>query len=196
MKKLIIPSIISLVLIFVTVISMGTRVPFPRWITDFTGDVTFDSTGVSSFTAGSITSTDVTSFAADAEHLSRQIRYTYDVAVDTGEIGTFDLGQDLPANAVITRSWYSIVTQFVAGAGTPTLAFQCEDAGNLKAAVNWAVAVDLTAISGSTTTGVSDGTPANYTSGIAANCNISAVVATNSYSSGKAVGFIEYSVSE
>jgi len=216
MKKIVMSFVVVASLVLITVFALGTKGPFPLWITALTGDMTLDSQGASSIGSskvtsamivdstivtgdvldGTLTSADQTVYTADGDHLSRIVRYTYDVAVDGGDPGTMDLGQDLPANALVTRSWYSIVTAFVAGAGSPTLAFECEDTANLKAAGNWSVAVDISATAGSNTTGAQDGTPANYTGAIAAVCNISAVVATNSYSAGKAVGYIEYTVAE
>lgn len=118
--------------------------------------------------------------------IATTIRAEYDVAVHGGSIGLHGLGKALPAKAIITRSWYQVGTQF-ADAGSGTVGFYCEDAGNILAAA------DITAqTAGSLHDGVSTGTLASMVPGIGANCELTAVVAGAAQTAGKLVIFVSY----
>lgn len=109
--------------------------------------------------------------------------------------GSHELGVSLPAGAIITRSYIHVVTAVVgAGAlGTSTVAFQCEDAGNIKSAA------DVTVLAAdSLTVGAADDALANFQKGIAAECDIKAVLVNpaGDYSAGKINVFVDYVDSE
>jgi len=176
--------LLILITLCFTLSAYGSRSPFSPWINQ--GELQVQD--------GKIAASDANAIVDSGQKFGRIARFTYDVAVDGGSIATFDLGENLPANAVIIRSTFFIVTAFVAGAGTPTITFTCEDAGNIKASSAWAA--DITATAGTATSGASDGTVANYKVGIAAACDISAVVASNTMTAGKVIGFVEYVVAE
>ena len=128
--------------------------------------------------------------SVDGNSSGRIARVTYDVAVDTGTIGAHLLGLSLPANSIITRSWFYTVTQFV-DAGAGTVAISCEDANNIYSAA------DITGIAGGAfTSGVQDDAIGNFTGSIAASCEVTATVATAAQSAGKLILFIEYTVVE
>ncbi len=154
------------------------------------GDATISSAGALTVAAGSITEAKLAVPTVDSLNSGRIARVTYDVAVDGGAIGAHLLGITLPANLIITRSWFFTDVQFV-DAGAGTVALSCEDANNILSAV------DITAItSGTKTTGAQDDAIANFTGGIAAACEVTATVAVAAQTAGKLVLFIEYIVAE
>jgi hypothetical protein len=116
----------------------------------------------------------------------RMVRATYDVAVDLGTIAAHGLGITIPAGAIITRSWFYTVTQFV-DAGAGTVALHCEDANNIYSAA------DITGNAiGVMITGVQDDAIANFTGSIAADCELTATVATAAQTAGKLILYVEY----
>lgn len=119
----------------------------------------------------------------------RVARFTYDVAIHGGTVGTRGLGVFLPANALIVQSFFYTTTQFAGATGT--VALFCEDNNNIK------TATDLTGITaGTITAGQSTGSAASMVAAIAARCEISATVATATQTAGKLVGFVEYMIIE
>lgn len=126
----------------------------------------------------------------DGHSALRIARAEYDVATDGGTVGTYDLGIDLPANAMIMQSWFYIDTAFV-DSGAGTVALHCEDAGNIKAAT------DLTAIStGVLTNGIQVGFDdiTTVSTGIAAACDVTATVAGVDQTAGKLTLWLLYTV--
>lgn len=118
----------------------------------------------------------------------RVARAEYDVLLQGGTIGPHGLGVSLPAGAIVTRSYLQIGTQFV-DAGAGSVALQCEDANNIL------TATDITALTATTLRdGQSTGSLATMVQGIAANCELTAVVAGSAQTAGKLVVFVEYVV--
>jgi len=114
-------------------------------------------------------------------------RFTWDFDEHAGAIGTASLGVKLPANAIIRQNFFhSETTPVSAGAGT--MAFSCEDANNLFSA---AAITGWTA--GTFQAGAaSDGAVGNMVDDIAAECEITATIASAVYTAGKVVGFVDY----
>lgn len=197
MKKFLVGLVLSLPLVAIAAIQ-GT--PFKpevdkrfHAIEAGTGDIGFtvgSPTGTWAITAGSVVESDVTAQNAEGLHIKRIARVTYDVAADGGTIAAHALGVSLPANAVITRSWLYIVTQF-ADAGSGTVALSCEDANNIK------TATDITgSAAGAFIEGQSTGAASAFVGSIAAACEVTATVAGAAQSAGKLIAFIEYVVVE
>jgi hypothetical protein len=200
-------SFLSIVFTLCAITVMAVQAPFQKWVPDIltqhimdlpatymvlgstvgkavpvavTGDISISDTGVVS----------MASINADGLNQKRVARATYDVAVDLGTVAAHGLGVNLPAKAVITRSWFYTVTQFT-DAGSGTVALHCEDANNIYSAA------DITGIAaGTVTDGVQDGTTANFTGSIAASCEITATVAGSAQTAGKLILFVEYIVVE
>ncbi len=119
--------------------------------------------------------------------VERTLAVPYDIAVLGGTSGaTYSLGKQLPAGAVITQSWVYVNTVV---SGTGTIAFTCEDAGNIKAAAQY-----NTASAGSLIAGASTGAASAFGSGIADTCEVSATVASSAVANGKLTAFIRYIV--
>lgn len=127
----------------------------------------------------------------DPSHVTRH-------ASSTVESGIHGLGVSLPAKALITNSYGYVVTQ-LAGANA-TLAFQCEDSGNLLSArdLNDRAAgaffggkqYGMSALNGfgSTING--------FTDSIASPCEVQAVVGTSDFTAGKVILYVEYVLGE
>ena len=105
-------------------------------------------------------------------------------------IGAHSLGVQLPANALLTQSYYYSVVQPVS-AGSGTIALSCEDANNILTAAN------LTSKTvGSISAGNQTGVASTMTAGISSACNITATVASSDYTAGKLDVYVEYVVHE
>jgi hypothetical protein len=126
----------------------------------------------------------------NALETEQMVEFEYDVATDGGTIAAHTLGEWLPANAVITRSFFYINTQFT-DSGTGTVALSCEDANNIK------TATDITgSAAGSIIEGESTGAVSAFTSGIAARCSITATVAGAAQTAGKLTGWVRYVIAD
>lgn len=124
--------------------------------------------------------------AQEGNFVQKTARFIYDVATDGGATGAHALGVYLPAKAVITRSYFKIITQF-SDSGSGTVALSCEDANNIK------TATDITGSSANAfIEGASTGAASEFVRGIAANCNITATVAGVTQDAGKLVGWVTY----
>jgi hypothetical protein len=164
--------------------------PFPPWLYQLSGDISISDAGVVSVDSGTVTEADLAALSGstDGLYVERIAFFTYDVAVDLGTVTTHGLGVTLPAKAVITQSWYKIITQF-SDSGSGTVALSCEDANNIL------TAGDITGISANTiTTGASTGSAATMVRGIGAACEITATVATAAQDAGKLIGWVRYVV--
>jgi len=153
------------------------------------GDVTLSNAGAVSIGAGKVLESMLVVPGTDGLNAKRIARATYDVAVDGGSAYAYNLGVALPAKALITESYFYIVTQF-ADSGSGTVALHCEDADNILAAT------DLTGeVAGTLIKGVSDGASANVKL-VDNACNLTATVASATQSAGKLILFVEYVLAE
>ena len=148
------------------------------------GDISISNAGLVSMAAVS----------GDGLNQKRTARATYDVAVDLGTIAAHGLGITIPANAIIVRSWFYTVTQFV-DAGAGTVAISCETANNIFSAADITGNADGVLVDGiQQAFSTFDGTGAAGILGAA--CELTATVATAAQSAGKLVLFVEYMVAE
>lgn len=161
-------------------------------IESMAGDVTL-SDGTSAIGAGKVTEAMQYATTADGLHSQRVARATLNCASSGCSVGAHTLGVTLPAKALITRSYIYVVTQ-MADTGTCTVAFHCEDSGNIK------TATDLTgSAAGAFIEGASTGAVSTAVSGIASACVITATVADGGScvpTAGKIIAFVEYNVGE
>ena len=117
-------------------------------------------------------------------------RIQYDVALQGGSTGTYDMGAYLPANAIIIYSLLYFNTQFVAVSGTPTLAIHCEDANNIFTAT----AVTNSLYPAGEKRIAAANTSSTFIGSIAADCRVTATIASAAVSAGKITGWIHYIV--
>ena len=165
-----------------------------------TGDVTISNAGVTLLGANSVDSDSYIDGSIDEEHLSlptvngrgliRMARAVLDCATSSCVVGTVSMVTTLPANAVIYQSYWFTKTQFV-DAGSGTVAFHCEDANNIFTAADITGNADNSIIAGNAT-----GVIATMTAGIAAQCTVTATIATIEQTAGFLVLYIFYVVAE
>lgn len=120
----------------------------------------------------------------DGHWAQQEVQATYDFATYTGASSSYDLKVALPKNAVIQNTGIYSITQ-PTGAGT--LAFQCQNAGNLLAAT----APGSFATAGSAISGVETG-PGSTWKTVTAACDITAVIASSTLTAGKVTVFVDY----
>lgn len=202
------------------VLLANSATPYPPWLFKITGAVTFNEKGsgtlassitASGLAANAVETAKINDLAVTAGKLAaeavteakledddgsglyarRIARFVYDTEAGApGEIGAHTLGVTLPANAVITRSYFKIITQF-SDAGSGTVALSCEDADNIK------TATDITGSSANAfVEGASTGAASAFVRGIASACVITATVAGSNQDTGKLVGWVEYVIEE
>ena len=140
---------------------------------------------------------DKTMARVEALENSKTQRVIYNVATTGGNSGvTYSLGKTLPAKSVIMKAFYRIDTMFAQSGtvqNTGTIAFACEDSGNILSATS--TLSGMTA--GNMRMGnVSGATPEVWVSGIAAQCNLAVTVARANYTAGKLTMWIEYITQE
>lgn len=126
--------------------------------------------------------------SADGIAVKHYAKATYDFAKKGGAIGTIDLGVGLPANAIITRSYIYSITAPTAGVGG-TLAFQCQNAGDVLAATGFA----SFGAAGASIDGASTGAASAFKY-LTAACTVKAVIAAAAFTAGKVVVYVEYSI--
>ena len=189
-----------LALVLLTAITAyAANAPYPKWINLVSGDITFDDNGVTAIGTDKVVTADIldgTILEADLAapagteglYPERVAVFIYDVATDLGTVGAHALGVSLPAKAVITRSYFKIITQFT-DTTTGTVALSCEDANNIK------TATDITGSSGNAfVEGASTGAISAAVRGIGAACEITATVADDAMTAGKLIGWVHYVV--
>lgn len=126
-------------------------------------------------------------------HLQRIANFTYSTSGAGSSIGVHSTGVYLPAKAVITRSYFRVGSAFT-DSGAGTVALSCEDAGNIKPAVDFTAFTAGSFQDGSTTGAIATFVGASTSNEISATCEITATVAGFIQSTGNLRGWIEYIV--
>lgn len=125
-------------------------------------------------------------------------RATYDFSVHGGAISTIGLGVTLPDNAIITRSWYEVITTLTSTTGpddaTVAIGLPTDDVGGIVAAIAindvgnpWDAGLHE---------GIQDGTVAAFSVKTTAAREISVDIAVDPVTAGKFIVFCEYVVTE
>jgi len=122
-------------------------------------------------------------------------RATFDATAGKA-IGSHGLGVSLPDNAIITRSWYEVITTFTSAtdAGTIALGIPTDDVAGIKAAV--AISDGTNPWDAGIVEGIQDGTAAAFSVKTTAVRELTADVAVEALTAGKLVLFCEYVISE
>ena len=124
--------------------------------------------------------------SADGQYVRHLAQATYNFAVQTGGVNSYDLGVTIPKNAIIEKSWLWSITKPTTSA-SGTLAFNCNSYPLFKAAT----AAASYASAGAAIDGIETGTAANM-SAVSANCDIKAQIATGALTAGKVTIYVEY----
>lgn len=126
---------------------------------------------------------------ADSVAVKHTAQATWDFAVNTGAIGTYDLGVNIPKNSIITRSYLFSVTKPTTSA-SGTMGFYCQATGDIIATTTAAATY---ATAGLAFDGASTGSASTFKYiGSASTCDIHAVIATGAMTAGKVTAYIEY----
>ncbi len=136
---------------------------------------------------------------------------TFDPSANSAQrpVGAYGLGVYLPAKAIITRAWIDVVTTFTsAGADAGTIAIHAQSAGDIVAAVAISAAGDVWdagvhgakpgnfALDGNALTQINMAAALSATAiKMTAEREITATVAVQALTAGKANIFVEYIVS-
>lgn len=134
-------------------------------------------------------STNYPNFSADSVAVLHTAQATWDFAVQTGAIGTYDLGVKLPKNAIFVRSWlYSTTKPTTSASGT--MGFYCQASGDIIATTTAAATY---ATAGMAFDGTSTGSASTfkYLDNLST-CDIHAVIATGALTAGKVTAYVEY----
>lgn len=171
MKKFVVGGLSAVVMFLAIGMLAQAESPFPPWLSRVTADKVapaalgnghyFEKVAVVNFDA------------------------TADSSLRTAE--AHGMGVYLPANAMVTQTWFSVQTQFT-DSGSGTLAWSCEDANNLY------TATDVTGITTATTTGAATGSAATMVKGISSRCQITATVGGVPLDGGKMRFYVRYLV--
>lgn len=136
----------------------------------------------------------VSSLAADGLVFMGLARATFDATAGKA-IGSHGLGVTLPDNAIITRSWYEVLTTFTSAtdAGTIALSVPVNDVAGIKAAV--AISNGANPWDAGIVEGIQDGTAAAFSVKTTAVRELTADVAVEALTAGVLVLFCEYVIS-
>jgi len=119
----------------------------------------------------------------------KSARFKLSAMDETKQSGTYSLGVFLPVGALITDSYvyFENAVDVTGATQTPTLAFECEDASNLFTNSNI-----KQYSSGQLIQGAAAGQTGTFVKGIAADCEIKAVLGSAAITTGLIKGWVEY----
>ena len=154
------------------------------------GDVTMDATGSVTIAAGAVEQSMLSSYAVDGLHAKRIARATYDFGVSGGVAGSFGLGVSLPDNAIITRSWYHVLTSCTSADSTAevSLSIPTDDVAGIAAAT----AISTTNWDAGIHEGIQTGTAANFSNQTTAARELTLTIGVQDLTAGKLILFCEY----
>jgi hypothetical protein len=156
------------------------------------GDVTMAATGAVTIAAGAVEESMLIAQSADGLHAKRIARATYDFAVDGGAVGSIGLGVSLPDNAIITRSWYTVLSSLTSADSTATVALSIptDDAAGIAAAT----ALSANNYAAGHHEGIQTGTAANFSEQTTAARELTLTIGVQDLTAGKLILFCEYVV--
>jgi len=160
------------------------------------GDVTMGATGAVTIGAGKVTEAKMLAITADGLHAKRIARATYDFAVDGGVVGDIGLGVSLPDNAVVVRSWYTVLTNFTSANDSATVAIgiPTDDAAGIVAAL--AISGEGDIWDAGHHEGIQVGTAATFSEQTTAARELTLTIGVQNLTAGKLILFCEYVVLE
>ena len=175
------------------IVGNGSGVATP---VNMSGDATLANTGAVTIAAGAVDEAKLTSYAADGLHAKRIARATYDFADKGGTVGNIGLGVSLPVNAVIVRSWYTVLTTFTSADGSATVAISIstDDVAGIVAAT--AINADGTIWAAGHHEGIQTGTAENFSEQTTAARELMLTIGVQKLTAGKLILFCEYVVLE
>jgi len=175
------------------IVGNGSNVPTA---VAMSGDVTIINDGTTTIGDGRVTEAMQKAINADGLHSHRIARATYDFSEHGGAQGTIGLGVTLPDNAVVTRSYYEVLTTLTSSTDAATIAIDIptDDVGGIVAAV--AISDAGNPWDAGYHEGIQDGTVANFSNKCTAARELSVTIATEDVTAGKFILWAEYVVSD
>ena len=160
------------------------------------GDVTLAANGAVTIGAGKVTEAKMLAITADGLHAKRIARATYDFAVDGGVVGDIGLGVSLPDNAVVVRSWYTVLTNFTSADDSATVAISIptDDAAGIVAAL--AISGEGDIWDAGHHEGIQVGTATTFSEQTTAARELTLTIGVQNLTAGKLILFCEYVVLE
>ena len=162
---------------------------------EMSGDATISNTGAVTITAEAVEESMLIAQSEDGLHAKRIARATYDFADNEGAVGSFGLGVSLPENAIITRSWYTVLTSLASdddSTATVALSIPTDEAVEIAAATalsenNYATGYHE---------GIQTGTAAKFSEPTTAARELTLTIGEEELTAGKLILFCEYVVLE
>ena len=163
------------------------------------GDVTMDAAGAVTIGAGVVEESMIIVPSGDGLNIKRIARATYDYSVDGGAVSTIGLGVTIPDNAIVTRTYYEVITTLTSNAAndaaTIALDIPTDDAAGLVAATAISAGGDIW--DAGYHDGVQDGAATNFSVKTTAARELSVTIGVEAIDApGIVVFFCEYVVTE
>lgn len=161
---------------------------------EMSGDATISNTGAVTIATGAVEESMLIAQSADGLHAKRIARATYDFAADGGVVGDIELGVSLPENAIITRSWYTVLSKLTSANSTATVALSIPD--DDVAGIAAATALSDNKYTAGHHEGIQTGTAATFSEQTTAARELTLTIGVQDLTAGKLILFCEYVVLE
>lgn len=163
---------------------------------EMSGDATISNTGAVTITAGAVEESMLIAQSVNGLHAKRIARATYDFDDKGGTVGDIGLGVSLPDNAIITRSWYTVLDDLTSatGAATVALSIPIDEAVEIVAAK--AINAEGTIWAEGHHEGIQTGTAAYFSKQTTAARELTLTIGEEALTAGKLILFCEYVVLE
>lgn len=163
------------------------------------GDATMDATGAVTIASGAVEESMLAVPSTDALNVKRIARATYSYAEHGGAISTIGLGVTIPDNAIVTRTFYEVITTLTSNAANDaaTISFDIptDDVAGLVAAL--AISAGGNIWDAGYHEGIQDGAAANFSVKTTAARELSVTIGVEAIdAAGIVVFFCEYVVTE
>ena len=159
---------------------------------EMSGDATISNTGTVTIATGAVEESMLIAQSADGLHAKRIARATYDFAADGGVVGDIELGVSLPENAIITRSWYTVLSKLTSANSTATVALSIPD--DDVAGIAAATALSDNKYTAGHHEGIQTGTAATFSEQTTAARELTLTIGVQDLTAGKLILFCEYVV--
>ena len=160
------------------------------------GTTAYSSLNALVVSTGAINEAMLSGYGIDGLHAKRIARATYDFAVDGGEVGDVGLGVTLPDNAIITRSWYKVLTSFTSADSTAEVCLSIPTDGVAGIAASTALSAEGANWAAGFHSGIQDGQVSNFSEQTTEARELTLTIAVQDLTAGKLILFCEYVVLE
>lgn len=163
---------------------------------EMSGDATISNTGAVTIATGAVEESMLIAQSEDGLHAKRIARATYDFADNEGAVGSFGLGVSLPENAIITRSWYTVLTSLESADSTATVALSIPEDEAVEIVAAKAINAEGTIWAAGHHDGIQTGTAATFSAQTTAARELTLTIGEQALTAGKLILFCEYVVLE